>query len=73
MKHIKHMYLLFAFTISVCAQVLVQIMFRIFVWAQVLVQNSFTNFCLGTGSGTIYFYRIVLQNNCFHHFERFPG
>ena len=32
----------------------------------------FYRFCLGTGSGT-FFFTVFLLNNCFDHFQRFPG
>jgi hypothetical protein len=34
--------------------------------------NHFYYSCLGTGSGTLFFYSFLL-NNCFDHFQRFPG
>ena len=48
----------FVFTVFVWAQVLVQLFFTDFVWAQVLVQ---------------FFFAVFLLNNCFDHFQRFPG
>ena len=34
--------------------------------------NHFYYSCLGTGSGTLFF-TVFLLNNCFDHFQRFPG